>query len=225
MAPISSFEMHLMESAPASVLIVAHVINLAMTIIYSLIADKNSEKKQMLDGDRFKFISELKPNEMTMEEKQHALLSAAKENNLISVQKLLKAGAYHSAPDKEEYTPLHWAAARGNLDIAQTLLDSGANIENKGGKKFHFTPLHLASGEGHLEMCRMLLDRGAHVMALDRYRNTALHWAAWFGHLSVVQLLIERGINTNTKNSDGQTAQDMAAVRRNHKITDWFEQQ
>ncbi|PSN41745.1 Serine/threonine-protein phosphatase 6 regulatory ankyrin repeat subunit B [Blattella germanica] len=148
---------------------------------------------------------------MTMEERRRALRAAAEAGNTSEVQILLRADTYHSASDKEGYTPLHWAAARGHLDVTRLLIESGARLENRGGRKFLFTPLHMASG--------------ARVKALDRYRDTALHWAAWFGHLPVVKLLVEKGAIVGAKNTDGHTAEDMAALRRQHHVTEWLREQ
>lgn len=45
------------------------------------------------------------------------------------------------------------------MDIASTLLESGANAnaESKAG----FTPLHLSSQKGHYDMTNLLIEHGA----------------------------------------------------------------
>jgi cytohesin len=141
--------------------------------------------------------------------------------NLTAVQLLLKAGVAPTERDKEHYTPLHWAAAKGHTKVVRKLIEVGAGLEGRGGR-FHFTPLHMAAGEGHLETSRLLLDAGAEVDAIDRFHDTPMHWAAWFGHLSVVQLLVERGGDSAAKNKDGNTPRDMAFVKRNEHVVQWF---
>lgn len=156
--------------------------------------------------------------------KEMTLREAAMTGDLISLELLLKAGKNPSERDKEHYTPLHWAAAKGHTKVAKKLLQVGAGLEVRGGR-FLFTPLHMAAGEGHLDTIRLLLDAGAQVNSLDRFYDTPMHWAAWFGHLSVVQFLVERGGNYSVMNRDGSTPRDMASLRRNMNIVQWLDEQ
>ena len=103
---------------------------------------------------------------------------------------LLKAGERPSEEDEELYTPLHWAAAKGHVQVARRLIEFGADLDKRGGR-FLFTPLHMAAGQGHLNSSRLLIEAGAQVDSFDRFHNSPMHWAAWFGHLSVVRLLVE----------------------------------
>ena len=61
--------------------------------------------------------------------------------------------------------PLHYAAAGNHLDVAQALVEAGADIEAKlirdlfvGG---NFTPLHEAIANGQHEMAKLLIELGA----------------------------------------------------------------
>ncbi|WP_257294499.1 ankyrin repeat domain-containing protein, partial [Endozoicomonas sp. YOMI1] len=56
--------------------------------------------------------------------------------------------------------PLHFAAAKGNLNVIEILLDKGADI-NAGSR----TPLHFAVEHGRHDAIRLLLDRGANIDA------------------------------------------------------------
>jgi ankyrin repeat protein len=151
------------------------------------------------------------------------LREAAMTGDLISVELLLKAGKDPSECDKEQYTPLHWAAAKGHTEVAKRLLQNGAGLEARGGR-FLFTPLHMAAGEGRLDTSRLLLDAGAQVNSFDRFYDTPMHWAAWFGHLSVVQFLVERGGNFSVMNRDGSTPRNMASLRKNMNIVLWLDE-
>jgi cytohesin len=153
---------------------------------------------------------------------QKTLHEAAMLGDLMAVEFLLKEGKRPSEEDKEHYTPLHWAVAKGHVHVARQLIEFGADLEKRGGR-FLLTPLHMAAGEGHLNTSRLLLDAGAHVNSLDRFRNSPMHWAAWFGHLSVVRFLVERGGNYTLTNRDGYTPRDMASVRRSWDIVQWFD--
>ncbi|PNF23029.1 hypothetical protein B7P43_G09825 [Cryptotermes secundus] len=154
--------------------------------------------------------------------KEMTLREAAMTGDLISVELLLKAGKDPSERDKEHYTPLHWAAAKGHKKVAKKLLEVGAGLEVKGGR-FLFTPLHMAAGEGHFGTTQLLLDAGAQVNSFDKFYDTPMHWAAWFGHLSVLQFLVERGGNFSVMNRDGSTPRDMASLRGNVNIVQWLD--
>jgi len=153
---------------------------------------------------------------------QKTLREAAMVGDLITVDLLLRAGKRPSDADKERYTPLHWAAAKGHVLVAKRLIEFGAELEKKGGK-FLLTPLHMAAGEGHLNTSLSLLDAGAQVNCLDRFRNTPMHWAAWFGRLSVLRFLVDRGGHYTLTNRDGYTPRDMASARGSQDIVQWFD--
>ena len=87
-------------------------------------------------------------------------------------------------------TPLHAAALRGRIEMAQLLVAHGADINSRSA--FERTPLHIASAEGHLEVADWLLDSGADVNPHDKNDNTPLDLAAAGGRLELVKMLLKR---------------------------------
>ena len=71
---------------------------------------------------------------------------------------------------------LHIALMGGHAEIAQVLIEHGADVNAQGFYKS--TPLHLASSGGHVEITRALIERGAGVNAQDDYKSTPLHRAS-----------------------------------------------
>ena len=67
-------------------------------------------------------------------------------------------GADDSAPGE---TPLHYAASSDDADVAEPLIDGGADIEKPGGSIG--TPLDNAIGYGCWNVARLLVARGARV--------------------------------------------------------------
>jgi ankyrin repeat protein len=114
-----------------------------------------------------------------------------------------------NAREKNGRTSLHYAAFKGRVEVAQFLLDHGANatLETKEGK----TALHIVSrgeydSEEHgIGIAQLLLERGVDVHAQDNYFATALHYAAFDGRFSIVQLLLDRGANPNAESDLGRT--------------------
>jgi ankyrin repeat protein len=60
-------------------------------------------------------------------------------------------------------TPLHWAASSDDVDVAEALIDGGADSEAPGGSIAGGTPLDNAVGYGCWRVARLLVQRGARV--------------------------------------------------------------
>ena len=95
-------------------------------------------------------------------------------------------------------TPLHVALRCGHADIAQLLLEHGADA--KAQDKTERTPLLLASVGGHLEIARVLLERGADMEARDIFDGSPLERASALGHAEVARILLEHGADANGRN-------------------------
>jgi truncated hemoglobin YjbI len=80
------------------------------------------------------------------------------------VRVLVRGGANVNAQENLKHcTALHMAARRGNVPVAEALLDCGADREAR--DKLGDTPLHRAVKCGKTEMVAFLLSRGANVHA------------------------------------------------------------
>jgi len=78
------------------------------------------------------------------------------------VHALIRAGANVDAQDQvKRCTPLHMAARRGNVGVAEALLDCGANLEIRDSQGD--TPLRRAVNCGKTEVVALLLARGADI--------------------------------------------------------------
>lgn len=86
------------------------------------------------------------------------------------------------------YTALHVAAAAGDAESAELLLDAGADVgscTNDG-----MTPLHLTCQYGHLRCACLLMDWGAQARAETNDGNTALHFVASKGYTKLIDPLL-----------------------------------
>jgi uncharacterized protein len=88
---------------------------------------------------------------------------------------LLDKGAIVNAKDKDDWTPLFWAANNGQLDTARSLLDRGADMNAKSSRGG--TALMLAVKGGYTDLARLIVQRGAHVHEKNLQRKAALDLA------------------------------------------------
>ena len=138
---------------------------------------------------------------------------AAARGDLDTVRRLLREGADVNASQGDGMTALHWAAERGDADLADVLLYAGARVD-AGTRIGHYTPLHLAArGEG-ATVVELLLDAGSDPNASTTNSGaTPLHLAAAAGDPMVVAALAQAGADVNGREGAwGQTPLIFAAA-------------
>jgi ankyrin repeat protein len=126
------------------------------------------------------------------------LHQAVRQNDLKTVQALIKRGADVKAATRYGVTPVGLAALNGNAAILRALLGAGAdpNSATPGGE----TALMTAARTGNADAVTLLLDRRADVNAKDPVRaQTALMWAVTENHPDIVKLLAARGASVNAQ--------------------------
>lgn len=146
------------------------------------------------------------------------LVCLCAQGSADAVRVLFDAGADVGAATHAGWTPLHCAAAVGNLEVARLLLERGAGISSPGGERA-WSPLHIAAGDGHGGLMSLLLQHGAEVDATDVCGATPLLCAAeWctFDHgtdgVSAARELLDAGADVNARSDDGRTALLIAAT-------------
>jgi hypothetical protein len=92
---------------------------------------------------------------------------------------------------------LYYSSFLGFTDVSNWLLQTGADINAKGG--FFGNALQAASWHGHEAVVRLLLEKGANVNAEGGCYGNALQAASWCGREAVVRLLLEKGANVNAE--------------------------
>ena len=112
--------------------------------------------------------------------------------------------------DPDDCTALHHA--KGNANVAQVLLDAGADIEMK--NRVGCSPLLHACASGALEVVTMLVEAGAGVRITDSQGDTCLILAAYFGRTETVRYLVglpEVELNHRAREGGNKTALHCAA--------------
>ncbi len=114
------------------------------------------------------------------------LMSAARENDLVAIAGLVRAGAVVDRVDlRQGWTPLLHAIHKGSVEGAAALLAAGANPNFAGGGEV--PPLFFAVMNGDPAMVRVLLENGADPRAVvDGGETNALLLAVEGGFLADV---------------------------------------
>ena len=111
--------------------------------------------------------------------------------------------------DLQDASPLHYAAACGQVAVANILLMKGADLSAAAEGLDGATPAHLAAtfknGTVVLQMLETLVGNGASPNALKTDGTTPLHIATEHGHAEAVRLLIRRGADPAVENATGAT--------------------
>lgn len=138
---------------------------------------------------------------------------AAMRGDKAAVRELLKQGADVNGAQGDGMSALHWAAERGDAELADMLIYAGANIAAV-TRIGQYTPLHLAGKSGSVPLAKALLKAGADVNARSTTSGvTALHMAASAGSADVINLLVDARADVNAKEAEaGQTPLIFAAA-------------
>ncbi|TMW69734.1 hypothetical protein Poli38472_001890 [Pythium oligandrum] len=111
------------------------------------------------------------------------------------LKQLLAHGADPNISDMDGWTPLHWAARNGNIDVVSALTSSsvaGIRADPYAREKaFGCTPLHFAAEKGMVDVVKALLSNKVDPNVPDNGGATALHLAAYNDYPDVVKSLLE----------------------------------
>ena len=102
------------------------------------------------------------------------LFTAVESEDQASLQilsKLLAAGADVHGTGMNGWTPLHMAAARGQVEKARLIIKAGADVNRRIEIDAEKTPLMEAASEGRAEAVRLLLECGADPTMRDTIRG------------------------------------------------------
>ncbi|CAH4028837.1 unnamed protein product [Pieris brassicae] len=87
---------------------------------------------------------------------------ASISGNKLLVERLLAKGHPVNVRDNAGWLPLHEACIHGHVEVANILINHGANVNDRGGVNCDgITPLYDAASNGHLEVVQLLLEKGA----------------------------------------------------------------
>jgi ankyrin repeat protein len=141
-------------------------------------------------------------------------LAALHAENAEVAEILISMGADVNikSDNKDSFTPLHFTATCGNINVANVLISHSANVNAKGNADV--IPLHVAVfTEKNVEFIKFLVSHGANVNAKAFDGYTPLHYAVNFKDIDVAKVLVSNGAYINSKTNTGGSPLDLARIR------------
>ena len=127
---------------------------------------------------------------------------AAARGDKAAVRDLLKQGADVNAAQGDGMSALHWAAERGDAELADLLVYGGAN-SGAVTRIGQYTPLHLAAKTGSPAVVQTLIKAGADVNVKSNPSGaTPIHLAALAGSADVINLLADAKADVNAREAE-----------------------
>jgi ankyrin repeat protein len=143
---------------------------------------------------------------LVQENVNQVLFNAIEDGNLEQLQKLFNDGASIHTSNRNKETLLHRAIINENTQVAEFLLNHGADIETVDA--FGNTPLLTSEDE---DIIRLLVERGAHINAANSDGDTIMHNCSARGaDDDILQFLLHHGASINSTNNKGETPLQLA---------------
>lgn len=143
---------------------------------------------------------------------------AAESGNSAQILFLLQQGTpVDQRGGSMDETALIIASRHGNLGIARSLFEAGADINGK--SKYGDTALTASTYFCHPNVSEFLIDHGADVNVQNYgYGSTPLMLATECNDIAIAKKIISKGADINAKNKKGQTALTTASIKGNTEI-------
>uniref|UniRef100_A0A8C4IKU0 ZU5 domain-containing protein n=1 Tax=Dicentrarchus labrax TaxID=13489 RepID=A0A8C4IKU0_DICLA len=177
-----------------------------------------------------------------------ALHIAARNDDTRTAAVLLQNDPNPDVLSKTGFTPLHIAAHYENLNVAQLLLNRGANV-NFTPKVIHLdttiessfccvlftsvcfqhiflvlqnglSPIHMAAQGDHMDCVKQLLQYNAEIDDITLDHLTPLHVAAHCGHHRMAKVLLDKGAKPNSRALNGFTPLHIACKKNHMRVMD-----
>lgn len=152
------------------------------------------------------------------------LVSAQDASGLSSLHLACRGGAAGSAAyllelgadieargRRNDFTPLHVAAAAGKAECCLLLLTQGAAVDAAAVNGA--TALHLAAKNGDVRTLAVILENGCAVDSRDGAGMTPLHVAAFYNHPGAIQILVQNKADVNAKDKCGNAPLALAVSK------------
>ncbi|TNN39394.1 DNA-binding protein RFXANK [Liparis tanakae] len=136
-------------------------------------------------------------------------LAAQGDVSLVAAH-LTKDVSLLSKQDERGFTPLMWAAAFGEKEVAEFLLEKGADPKTIARERE--SALTLASSGGYVDIVASLLGRDVDVDTYDWNGGTPLLYAVRGNHVKCVEALLAKGADMTIESDSGYSPMALAVA-------------
>jgi hypothetical protein len=144
-----------------------------------------------------------------VDETLKAIFRAARDGDADTLLSLIGTSQDRLHAQTPFGTPLHIAAARGDITLVKALVNLGADIDRRGGT-FDGAAINLAASKGQVEIVEYLLECQAKLDVSDPERNP-LWGGIYVGNVEIVKMLVASGIDATIRYS-GKNMTNMGAL-------------
>ncbi|KAF2200210.1 palmitoyltransferase akr1, partial [Delitschia confertaspora ATCC 74209] len=150
------------------------------------------------------------------------IMQLARLGEISAIQKLFDSGKFDANyADEQGITPLHWAAINNHYVLCHFLIQSGANVNAKGGDAVA-TPVLWAAKRCNYYIVNLLLQHGADPLLTDDQGFNLLHSATLDGNVFQLVLLLHQDIPIDIPDAQSHTALMWAAYKGFPACVDLF---
>ncbi|OJD13323.1 hypothetical protein AJ78_06214 [Emergomyces pasteurianus Ep9510] len=150
------------------------------------------------------------------------IMQLSRLGEIGAIQKLFESGKFDARyTDEEGITPLHWAAINNQYALCKFLLNSGADVNAKGGESVA-TAAMWAAQRCHYYIVNLLLQHGADPLLTDIQGYNILHLATIDGNAFLIVLLLHQEIPVDVPDPQGHTGLMWAAYKGFPACVDLF---
>lgn len=146
------------------------------------------------------------------------IIKAASDGNVALLQDSLSKGAdpdYHL----RDTSALQLAIANGHFEVANILIDAGANVNVR--NRMSWRPIHEAARIGNLELMDKLIEKGARIYVSDDEGHSLVRVAIDNNQIDVLKKFISiEANNTEGKDKEGVTNLMAAVLSKNIEMVE-----
>lgn len=168
--------------------------------------------KQILSQDDEKLRAALLPS---------LLCEVVYSKNHSLIHELLKENVDFNIGDHDNRTPLHIAAALGDLETVKTLVWSKSDVNAI--DRFGFSPLLEACQNRHDAVSEHLRTSGAKLSMLHEDQVSLLCWSAYNSDYDMITRLAKNDIDLTLKDYDNRNCFDVAKDNKNNNLIEILE--
>lgn len=146
----------------------------------------------------------------------NSVFDIARQGTLTEIELLYKSSPSSiDATNDKGYSPLILACYRGNIPVAEFLIDKSKNLNYVADMG---TALMACIVKGQTALAEKLIKRKIDVNITDSQGITALMYAVQFKNKKIVSLLLQNGANKTIKDKNGKTAFEYAVFSGEDEI-------